>query len=62
MEKIVKSCGECPFILTNKPAGYHWCDHDEAIDDFAIVNFTTIHPNCPEKGPFIITTKKIEDD
>ena len=69
MEKIVKSCGECPFIQFDKSSYYSWrdmkCGHpDDAISGFYISRkaLLTIHPNCPEKGAFIITTKKIEDD
>lgn len=65
MEKTVKSCGECPFNQEGDPMYDGWCGHPDGNFPIKYIRKKkkpTIHPNCPEKGPFIITTKKIEDD
>lgn len=64
MEKIVKSCGECDFLHLKRYGDYD-CEHPDTNNSGFWVsgNYTNaIHPNCPEKGAFIIITKKIEDD
>ena len=60
MEKIVKSCGECDFHQGDRIG---FCSHSEGRFYVTMENpFVTIHPNCPEKGAFIIKTQKIEDE
>ena len=64
MEKTVKSCSECLFYderAMNPYFSIKMCRHPDNKKHLKISE-SIIHPNCPEKGPFIITTKKIEDE
>lgn len=57
MTITITTCGECPFCQIDREWQDLFCIHPEnkhaIIEDYE----NTVHPSCPESGPFTIITK-----
>ena len=53
----ITTCGECPFCDFDVDSEDSFCYHPDNKYTLVDPDNDTIHPSCPESGPFTLETK-----